>query len=127
MITGHIYRIDLARTHPSYVAALQEFLNTFGRRHDGSWARFAVQTTSDMILGLAVNDERLDHDLISLFFKRCDVVEVRISKHETRLSFPQEPFVMKHDKTIPGEAPKMVDETVLADLVKDIDVAKGRS
>ena len=111
MIIGHIYIIDLKRTHPSYIEKLQEFLNIFSDRGKGVKVGWATHAQPNGTLEFAIRDGKLDSDLHSYFLIRCKAQEMRVSDNKSLLMFPEEPFGAAENKnkdtdpTTPGNAP----------------------
>lgn len=134
MIVGHIYIIELKRTHPSYVAKLQEFLNLFSDRGKGIKRGWATQAQRDGTLEFAIRDGKLDSDLHAYYLKRCKAQVMRVSDSKSIIMFPGEPFgagenINKEtDPTTPGDNPadneEQVDEeareAVIEELQKNI-------
>lgn len=118
MIVGHIYIIELRKTHPSYVEKLQEFLNVFSDRGKGVKSGWATQAQRDGTLEFAIRDGKLDSDLHSYYLTRCKAHEMRVSDSKSLLMFPSEPFgagenINKDtDPTTPGDKPAENEEQV---------------
>lgn len=126
MVIGHIYLVDLKRVHPSYVAALQEFLSLFGKKN-GVLSGFATEVTKDMMLHVAVKNSYLDEMINRVFLKKCGAGLFVRAKHESAIVFPDEPFIGILDAN-PGEATRQeLDPEAVEKLEQSIDEAKGRA
>lgn len=131
MLVGHIYYIDLVKTHASYVSALNRFLNTFSPQKN-----WAVEAKPNATLGVAIRDGVLDRELHARFIQKTGAVQIHVGANSSQLLFPDTPYGVSPERIAPGDIPRKEGEDVtkvgeegvamIEDLKSKIDEAHGR-
>lgn len=131
MLVGHIYIIDLRRTHPSYLQALQRFLGAFSPKKN-----WAIETDPGGIFKVAVRSGSLDAKVKTHFIPKSGALELRVGENKTQLSFPDYPYGLEFDRVTPGDKPREEGQDITAvnenqaeiiqELKDKIDEAHGR-